>query len=111
MEDLLDLTKVKAIAVSTAVGAAIGGLWLMHPAVGACAAVAAVAGHFAIKTLLQQRHGRPDPFDGPAELTHRARLEVDDLAHCDPCYQEAAGYLELAEEALSRAATPLLPAA
>ncbi|MGW2419005.1 hypothetical protein ACWC0C_07030 [Streptomyces sp. NPDC001709] len=110
MEDLLDIGKAKALAIYAAIGAAIGGLWLIHPAVGTCATVAAVASHYAIKALVQKRNGTPDPFDGPAELTHRARLEVDDLAHRDPAYREAAGYLELAEEALTRATAPLPPA-
>ncbi|MFE2283845.1 hypothetical protein ACFXDJ_06705 [Streptomyces sp. NPDC059443] len=109
-DDLIDPGKVKALCMYGTLGLAIGITAVFSPPAAGIAVCTVLFGHWALAQIIQKRNGPAHPFDGPAELTHRARLEVDDLAHHDPAYREAAGYLDLAEEALKRAALPLPPA-
>jgi hypothetical protein len=103
MEDLFDPVKAKAAGILALVGAGIGALFLISEPVGSIALVGAFTGYWVIGQLIAKRHPKPDVFDGPAELTHRALLEVTELAHRAPEYAEAATYLGLAEDSLREA--------
>jgi hypothetical protein len=106
MDELFDLKRAKAAGIYAGIGAAAGLLWLVHPMASAFVILGGAAGHWVIGQLIARRHGdAPDVLDGAAELTHRARLELDELAHRLPEYREAAAYLELAEDAITRASS------
>jgi hypothetical protein len=110
MDQLLDPKRAKAAGIYAVVAAVVGAIAalvaLVSPTAAGVVVIAAVAGHWGAGQLIARRNGEvPDVLDGAVELAHRARLELDELAHRMPEYREAAGYLELAEDAIARASS------
>jgi hypothetical protein len=113
LEWIMRPAHAKALAIYAATGAGIGGLALVTPGGAACAVLGVLGGH-GLLAWLRQGHRAATPADlaGPAELVHRAHLEVDDLAQrgAGSEYREAAAALELAQDALARGAAAKSPA-